>query len=368
MRDRIVIMGAGGLSCGFFGPELRSEYDLTFLDVKFKADFIGAIQKTGAYTVNIAGKEIVPTQVKDVEAFLIDDPAQDAAIRDRIRQARVFFTAVGIRNFESAAGYLVERLKDRKDNVYILCAENGEGVTESWRNRTPENVHFLDTVMGRMCRLEEHPAPLYVPAAPGIAWGIVAEEFYGMPLSNREYDATAFHSDAFQFVSEAEFHARDRVKLFAHNGLHCCLAVQGRLRGVQYFCDLAGTDAEAAARELLNKEIAPALWKECGPHLDRAYLERYFAVLPGRLVSPTLRDSASRGVRGLVDKFSANERIIGGLNLLLRNGVKPDRFLSFIANALEVVRQDSGEEAAAKALANVADPALRQEIQRRRPK
>ena len=366
MADRIVCMGAGGLALGFFGPELRGDYDLTFLDVRFKEDLIRAIGRTGTYTTNVAGERIEPVTVSDVDAHLIDDPAEDAAVRERIAEARILFTAVGIRNFDSAVGYLAERLEGRTDDVYILCAENGEGVTEAWRRRLPGNIHLLDTVMGRMCRLEEQAAPDYAPVAEGIEWAVVGEAFYGMPLSDREFNAEVFHSDAFQFVSDAEFHARDRVKLYAHNGLHCFVAVQGRLRGVERFSDMAGVaEVEGAARALLDEEIGAALWKECGPSLNRDYLADYFQRLPGRLLSPTLRDHVARGVRGLSLKFAPNERIIGGLELLLRNGVKPNRFLDFIADGLRVVRMDEGEEAASAALANVSEPDLRAEVERR---
>ena len=366
MADRIVCMGAGGLALGFLGPELRKDHDLTFLDVSSKADLVEGIQRTGAYTTNVAGERIEARTIEDVDAFLIDDPAQDAAIRDRIAGSRMFFTAVGIRNFDSAVAYLAERIEGRKDDVYILCAENGEGVTDAWRRRTPENVHFLDTVMGRMCRLEERAAPDYAPVVEGLDWGVVGEAFFGMPLSDQYLNAEVFHSEAFQFVSDDEFHARDRVKLYAHNGLHCFIAIQGRLRKVERFSDMAGDpEVEDAARALLDEEIAAALWKECGPHLHRAYLQDYFERLPGRLLSPTLRDQVARGVRGLALKFSPNERIIGGLDLLLRNSVRPNRFLDFIAGALAVIRADEGEEAAASALANIKDKGVRDEVERR---
>ena len=211
-----------------------------------------------------------------------------------------------------------------------------------------------------------HGVLVQLPVAEGLDWSVVGEAFYGMPLSDREFNAEVFHSKAFQFVGDAEFHARDRVKLYAHNGLHCFIAVQGRLRGVERFSDMAGVpEVEGAARALLDEEIGAALWKECGPDLDRDYLTDYFERLPGRLLSPTLRDHVARGVRDLSLKFAPNERIIGGLEMLLRNSVKPDRFLDFIADGLKVVRMDEGEEAVAAALANVSEPDLRAEVERR---
>lgn len=366
MPDRIVTMGAGALSLAFFGPELRDQYALTFLDVSFKADLVRAVHERGSYTTNLAGDEILPVEVDGSDAYLIDDPAQDAAIREHVAQARIFFTAVGMRNFGSAMAYLAERLAGRTDDVYILCAENGEDITQAWREKTPPNIHLLDTVMGRMSRIEENVAGGdYAPVAPGFGWGVVGEAFYGMPLSDRYANPEVFHSEAFQFVSDDEFHARDRVKLYAHNGLHCYIAVQGRLRGLDRFSDMAGdAEVEKAARALLDEEIAAALWKECGPHLDEAYLRGYLERLPGRLLSPTLRDHVARGIRGLADKFAPNERIVGGLELLLRNGVEPKRYLDFIADALKVARMDEGEEGYRKALDSIPQEEIREEVEK----
>ncbi|NLU46340.1 MAG: hypothetical protein GXX87_05320 [Euryarchaeota archaeon] len=366
MPDRIVVMGAGGLSLGFFGPELSSQYAITFLDVSVKSDLIERIRKSHAYTTNLAGKTIETIRVKGVDAFRIDDPAQDADVRRHVAQAQIFYTAVGIRNLDKAMIYLTERMQGRKDPIYVLCAENGEGVTEAWRQKTTDNLNILDTVMGRMCRLEDRPGTDYAPVEPDLGWAVVGEAFYGMPLIDTYRNPKVFHSDAFHFVPEAEFHARDRIKLFAHNGLHCFIAVQGSLRGVERFSDMAGdAEVEGGARALLDKEIAPALWKECGPHVDRKYLEGYFAALPGRLLSPTLRDHVARGVRGLADKFAPNERIVGGLKLLLRNGVRPDLFLDFIADGLRVVKQDAGEAEATAILERIDDLAIRKEVKRR---
>jgi mannitol-1-phosphate/altronate dehydrogenase len=367
LRDRVVVFGAGGLSLGFFGPELQSEYDLTFLDTEAKADLVRGIQEHGRYVTNVAGEAIEPVTVRPVSAFRLDRPEQEAAIREHIAGARIFYTAVGIRNLDSALGYLSERIEGRRENIYILCAENGENITEHWRARTPENVHLLDTVMGRMCRLEEHAAPDYAPVEPEIPWGVVGEALYDMPLSNEYADPEVFHSKAFLFVPPKEFHARDRIKLYAHNGLHFYVAAMGRLRGVERFSDLAD-DAEVtgAARDLLHKEIAPALWKDCGEAVGREAFDAYMERLPGRLFSKTLRDHIARGVRGIQDKFAGNERIMGGLRLLKANGVKPNHYYDLIASGLAVAEQELSPQVAEALLANIPDAADRQEVAARR--
>ena len=366
MSDRVVVVGAGGLSLGFFGPELGKDYALTFLDTQAKDDLVREIRNRHEYTTNVAGEEIMPVTVRGVDAFRLDLSEQDASIREHIAQARLFFTAVGIYNLDSALSYLAERLSGRTENIYVLCAENGENITAAWRARLPENIHVCDTVMGRMCRLEERAAPLYEPVAPNLQWGVVGEALYGMPLAREHEDPEVFHSDAFLFVPEGEFHARDRTKLFAHNGLHFFIAVQGRLRGVERFSDLADDlEVTTAAHEILKNEIAPALWKDCGRNLDRAEFDDYISRLPGRLLSRTLRDQIARGVRGIRAKFAPNERVLGGLRLLLDNGIRPNRYYDLIASGLEVARCDVSEEAATELFGQIRGEEVRREVEAR---
>ena len=208
--------------------------------------------------------------------------------------------------------------------------------------------------------------PDYAPVGPEIAWGVVGEDFHGVPLSKAHWDPQVFHSNTFQFVPEEEFHARERVKLYAHNGLHFFIAVLGRLRGSERFSDLA-QDAEvsAAARELLESEIAPALWKDCAWRIGRREFDQYIARLPGRLFSATLRDHVARGVRGIQEKFAENERVLGGLRLLLRNGVRPSRYYDLIAAGLEVARRDASPEAAGALLQKLPGGEVRREVEER---
>ncbi|MGD1001459.1 MAG: hypothetical protein ABSA67_12275 [Candidatus Brocadiia bacterium] len=336
------------------------------MDTDARADLIAHVQRRREYAANVAGEKIVPLTVRPVDAFRLDRAEQDQPIREHIAQARIFFTAVGIRNLDSALSYLFDRIGGRAEPLFILCAENGEGVADKWRTVFPTNVHLCDTVMGRMCRLDERAAPDYAPVEPDLAWGVVGEDFHGFPLSEAHRDAKVFHSSAFQFVPEEEFHARERVKLFAHNALHFFVAAMGRLRGAERFSDLA-QDAEVttATRELLEGEIAPALWKDCAWRIGRGEFDEYVARLPGRLFSPTLRDLIARGVRGIQEKFADNERALGGLRLLLRNGVRPNRYYDLLAAGLEVARRDAKPELAAALFEKLPGEEVRREVEAR---
>ena len=363
MHNRIVVFGTGGLSLGFFGPELYKDYSLTFLDVAVKADLIAEIQKSHSYTTNLAGPEIQSIEVTGVNAFRLDDPEQDAAIRQDIAEARIFFTAVGLRNLDKALSYLVERLEGRTENIYILCAENGENVAEDWRKKLPANIHVCETVMGRMSRIEESAAPEYAAVVPSFDWGVVGEDLFDMPLEDQYHDAEVFHSKAFLFCSQKEFHARDRVKLYAHNGLHFFIATQGRLRGVERFSDLAdNAEVVQAAQDILMNEIAPALWKDCGPAIGKESFDAYMGRLPKRLFSKTLCDHIARGVRGIDVKFTPQERVIGGLNLLVENGIQPNRYYDMIAAGLEVARLDHDEKTAYELLKNIRGEEAQKEV------
>jgi len=346
-QDRIVVMGAGALSLGFLGPELTRDYALTLVDTSAKADLVEGLRRCGEYTFNLAGETIERVTVGNVVAHNLEDQGDAASIASDIAEARLFFTAVGIRYLDAALGFLAGHLKERRDEAFVFCAENGEHIAEGWRERLPGNIHICDTVMGRMCRMEEHPGDEYAPVMPSLNWGVVAEDFYGIPVSTDDYRPEVFHSQAFEIVSPREFDAREHIKLCAHNGVHLFIAVMARAKGLQYFSE-ARQDAEimADAGRLLQDEISPALWKEYGRHVDEAYYRAYMDRLLGRLVSPTLKDAVARGVRGLADKFAPNERVVSVLRLLRRNGVDPRVFRKLIVQGLKMVEETEGRDRA----------------------
>ena len=352
MADRIVVMGAGALSLGFLAPELVRDYPLTLIDTNAKAEFIEGLRAEGRYTFNLAGDTIKPICVENVTALNLQNDRDADTISAHMAEARLFFTAVGVRNLDKVLAYVLERLAGRSHELFVLCAENGEDLAARWRDRSNPNTHICDTVMGRMCRLEENPGPDYAAVFPSGAndagWGVVAEDFCGIPVSTEVARADVFHSDAFEIVAPEEFHAREQIKLFAHNGMHLFIAVSAHLKGMAGFAE-AGQDHAIMreARALLHEEIAPALWREHGPPhgpLDEPYFRAYIDRLLPRLVSTTLRDTVARGVRGLPDKFAANERIMGGLALLMRSGIEPNVFDTFIVRALRVAAQSGGEK------------------------
>ena len=246
MDDRIVVLGAGALSLGFFGPELQDEYALTFVDTEARAGLISHVQRRHDYVANLAGQKIVPLTVAGGRVSARSARTGQAHPRAR-RAGADLLHGRGNGNLHSALSYLFERIGGRREPLFILCAENGEGVADKWRIVFPAYVYLCDTVMGRTCRLDERAAPDYAPVAPDLDWGVVGEEFHGFPLSEAHRDAEVFHSGAFRFVPEEEFHARERVKLFAHNALHFFVAAMGRLRGAERFSDLA-QDPEAHDR------------------------------------------------------------------------------------------------------------------------
>ena len=163
------------------------------------------------------------------------------------------------------------------------------------------------------------------------------------PRLREDDEAEVFHSDAFEMMNEEEFHAREKIKLCAHNGLHLYLGLMGTLHGVKTFSELAkNRDVMSAAGMLLHHELAPALWRECCTHVERTYFDDYMEKLLPRLISPTLNDTIARAVRGLPDKLAPNERIMGGLRLLLRTETRPHVFIDLVAAAIAVMGKGKG--------------------------
>ncbi len=115
----------------------------------------------------------------------------------------------------------------------------------------------------------------------------------------------------------------------------------------------------------LRDEIAPALWRDCGRHIGREDFDRYMQELPDRLFSKTLRDHVSRGIRNVEAKFEPGERIIGGLELLESNGIRPERYCDLLAAGLEVARLEVSRETACRLLGHLSNGETRAEVRSR---
>ena len=350
-KKEVLVFGAGALGLGFLGPELHNSYSLTFIDREFKGEFLAYLGKKGEYRINLTTPGIEVVVIRGVQGLNLDNNREREKTVKRIGQASLIFTAVGLSNLKGAAPILAEGIEkhlERKEQLYILCCENGQDVPAKFQGFLQENmvnlpswVKISEPVMGRMCRYEEKVKPWsnFEPVAREFSWGIVAEPFYGIPIRRGLVDESTPLSPAFQVKEDDEFEVLKERKILIHNGCHAFLAFLGYLKGYTYYCQLEKEkEILELAKKMVNEEMIEALLSKFGGVLDRNDLKNYSFDVLRRITSPLFGDSISRGMRGSLEKLAPQERLIWGARFILSAGFLPKIYCLGIAAAIKINR------------------------------
>ena len=330
MKESVPIFGAGALSLGFLGPMLAAEYEPVFCDLDARKDVIVALRRDHRYLVNICSREISPVCVSGVSGLNVSDDGDRRQAKDLVKKAGIAFTSVGSRGIDDALRFIKEsRGDDRTALLHVFSCENDARMLERWSGALGDGIALHKTVMGRMCRLDR-PGEDYRALAPEVREAVVAEDFSGLPISAEIHRQAGLRGGAWQVMSEREFDARARLKLYGHNGAHAYVAYLGALRGLTYFHQ-AGRDILSGAERLLLGEVAPAMLNAYGDVLSRRDVEEYCGRLVGRITGRAFGDTVERGVRGSMDKIAAGERLVEGARFILGNGCTPEHYCRIIA-------------------------------------
>jgi mannitol-1-phosphate 5-dehydrogenase len=354
-KKEVLVFGAGALGLGFLGPELHENYSLTFVDREFKRKFLAYLDKKGEYRINLTTPGIELVVIRGVEGLNLDDNREREKTVKKIGQASLIFTAVGFSNLKGVATILAEGIEkhwERKEELYILCCENGQDVPAKFQGflhqimaSLPSWVKISQPVIGRMCRYEEKVKPwsIFEPVASRFSWGIVAEPFYGIPVRRSLVAESTVFSPAFQVKEDDEFEVSKERKILIHNGCHAFLAFLGYLKGYSYYCQLEEEkEILELAKKMVNEEMIEALLSKFGGVLDRNNLKNYSFDVLRRIISPLFGDSIFRGMRGSLEKLAPQERLIWGAKFIWSAGFLPKIYCLGIAAAIKI-DQDKGK-------------------------
>ena len=187
-----------------------------------------------------------------------------------------------------------------------------------------------------MANIAEEPA--FVPMWPNHDVALVVESYDYIPLDSSRC-ASAHFPSVFSLVSAPEFHCWEHVKLYLFNGVHAFLSYHGFLRAVEFFPDLPN-DLLTRAHELICDEVVPAIVKT-HPCARPDELERFGNELLTRFTNPYFNDRIERGIRGVAEKLSPNERLVGGCNFIRDAGLTPTEYASTIDAGREILAKQS---------------------------
>jgi len=358
-KAKMSVLGAGGVGLGFLAPELQEHYDISFIDVSANADVIRRIRRTRRFSINIAGPSVEVVNVGGVTAFNSDDAAQRKQAVRRLAEADMIFTATGAKFLSSIAPIIRDALLEmekvrRTRPVAVCCCENGKEIAaklkrfvfDGIRRSRFSFVRFSDTVIARMCKVEDcgdarrelrengmdHVARQIVPLWTDFGRAVIVEPYYGIVVEARAVKGIDFPASAVNAVPPKVFKAMDDQKTYIHNGGHGLLSYLGYLRGYRFFHQLRDDrEIYGAAFRAAKEEVGVALVREHPSVLTRYGMNDMVADIFRRMTCPYFNDNIERGVRGSLAKLGPDERFIGGARLCVRHGIEPEALCMGIA-------------------------------------
>jgi mannitol-1-phosphate 5-dehydrogenase len=333
-----VMVGAGNIGRGFIGQLLsESGYEVVFVDVNDA--LVARLEADRSYPVRLVSNAgLHEVLVRNVRAVHGRDPELVAA---EIARADLMATAVGVNVLPHVARPIALGLRRRwaEGNVRpldIVICENlidanhhlrrlvTEQLPEPERAWVDARVGFVEASIGRM-------VPVMTPEMQeGNPLRIWVEEYGELPV-----DRDGFRGEIPAIrglVPFSPFSVYIHRKLFIHNMGHALTAYLGQRRGYRYVWEAAADPEVLTTCRAAMMESARALSLE--HRVELGWLEAHVDDLVARFGNRRLGDTLDRVGRDLGRKLGPKDRLVGALQVCLRNGVEPQNICAGIAAAL----------------------------------
>lgn len=337
MEKKVIIFGAGQIGRGFIGEICyKSGYFLVFVDVV--KDVIDILNKEKKYPVWILGKEKKEEIIGNLKGIYFDDRE---SVAEEIKETDVIFTAVGAKNLRFLAPLISEgilkKFSSKKEGyLNIIICENllggGEilyseiikSISDEYRKIVDERVGFVETVVSRMV------APITQEIKEINPLIVRVEPYNKLPVDKNAFKGKIPEIKGLYPVEN--LYPYEELKIFVHNLSHACLAYLGYLKGYTYIWECM---EDRKILEVLNgvlDEVKRALIKK--HKFDKKEIDDYIKDLIERFKNKLLGDTVYRVGRDPIRKLGRNDRIIGGINLCLSQGVFPEHIFVVAAACL----------------------------------
>lgn len=323
-----VQFGAGNIGRGFIG-HLLWESGFRTIFVEANQELVRLLNERGWYPLRLLDKDgtVRDLSIDGVEALSSEE---EDRVSDAVAGAEIVFTAVGVKNLKLIARTLAWGIEKRsrtnpqflniflcenlKDAPTLLRQEVEMYLSPLAKDFCQQKVGFVGTVVARM-----------VPVI-GERYGVkdplfmVAESYHRLPFDVGAVKGPVPAVSGLKPVSN--FQAEVDKKLFLHNLGHATLAYVGYLKRYAYIHEAV---ADQEIEGILNGvwgEITRALFRKY-PALDRAETEEMVKDLRERFANPALMDTVERVGREPLRKLKPEDRLVGGIQLCLSQGVFP---------------------------------------------
>jgi len=349
---RAVQFGAGNIGRGFMGQLFfEAGYNTVFIEADHAlTDSLNAAGRYPLRLLDAYSKREIDMTVSNISAVAADDI--DRVARS-IEEADVISTAVGVKNLRAVAPALARGIRRRLEAgpaargakppaaakpVDVYLCENildaprqlREAVYENLdpgeRRRADDLVGFVGTTVARMVPVVD---PELKRSRPLL---VVADSYHQLPFDGKANKAEPPEIEGLHPV--ANFQAEVERKLFVYNLGHAALAYLGNLKRYTYVHETIADEEFYGLFSGALDESSEALLALYPEDLDPAHHRNLREDIDIRYGNPLLKDTISRVGRDPIRKLGPHDRLIGSLNLCLRQGVYPKRIAAVCAAAL----------------------------------
>lgn len=309
--------GAGNIGRGFIGQIFSAnDYSVGFIDIN--KEVIGRLNQDGCYPVEVVSNE-GNEQIIVKNAYGIDGSDLEL-VANEIASADMMATAIGVNVLKFIAKPIALGLKKRFENnapaLNIIICENLIGADEflkglikeqlpEYADEIDKKIGFVEASIGRM-----------VPVVPeekkqGNPLRVFVEPYNILPV-----DKAAFKGEIpsiSNLYPYSPFNLFIQRKLFMHNMSHATCAYLGALNGNEFIYQAVANPVIKLAAFKALTQSATAVAKENGADIE--LLLSHAENLLFRFKNKALADTVERVGKDTKRKLSANDRLIGAINL-----------------------------------------------------
>jgi len=339
-EKKIVIWGAGRIGRGFVGDLFSTAgYEITYVDEA--QALVDGLRKEQTYRV-IRAAEADQIETVDIVDFSIFHTSEKHAVQEKINQTDLIALAVYPQNFQSVAGKLQDLILARKEKrgddvaLDILLCTNLihagpkfetfllDGLSDSDTQYFKKKVGVVETLVIRIC---PNPPENVVKAHPFVVW---TNGYSELPVDKHGFKGNIPPVPALRIVEDMR--AEEIRKIYTYNMCHAVLSYHGHMAGHTLLVDcLADPLIRMKAKGAL-KEVSAALQKEYD--FTGEEMEVWVKGVLDQTNNPTIGDTVVRSASDPLRKLKRDDRMIGSIQLCLRNGIYPKHLIQAVGAAL----------------------------------
>jgi mannitol-1-phosphate 5-dehydrogenase len=345
-EKKIVIWGAGRIGRGFIG-DLFSEagYQLTYIDEA--QALVDGLKKEQAYRViRAAGADQIETV--DIENFSIFHTSEKNVIQEEINQTDLIALAVYPQNFQSVAEKLQDLMLKRKEKrgdkatLDILLCTNLihagpkfetfllDGLSDSDTQYFKEKAGIVETLVIRIC---PNPPENIARAHPFVVW---TNGYPELPVDKHGFKGNIPPVPTLRIVEDMR--AEEIRKIYTYNMCHAVLSYHGHMAGHALLVDCLADPIIKVDAEGALKEVSAALQREYG--FSGEEMGVWVKGVLAQTNNPTIGDTVIRSAADPLRKLKRDDRLIGPIQLCLRNGIDPKHLARAVGAALHYFEEE----------------------------